>query len=70
MKNAPRIVKNARKAAQAYLRNHRNWNADDYAYLADKGYTGCEIEAIWNRPEQTAPQGRPVIFDAVSYFNS
>lgn len=69
MKNAPRIVKNARKAAQAYLRNHRNWNADDYAYLAAKGYTPREILAIWNRPGQTAPQGRPVIFDFVSYLN-
>jgi hypothetical protein len=68
MKNAPRILKHARTAAAQFLSNHRNWNADDYAYLADKGYTAREILAIWNRSSQTAPQGRAVIFDAVSYL--
>lgn len=58
MKNAPK-----------YLRAHRNWHPDDFAYLAGKGYTAREIKAIWDRPQQTAPQGRPVIFDAVAYFN-
>lgn len=70
MKTTPRILQHARKAAAAYLRNHRNWEPDDYAYLADKGYTAREILAIWNRPEQTEPQPHKPIPDLVGYFNS
>jgi hypothetical protein len=58
MKNAPK-----------YLTAHRNWSAADFAALAAKGYTGREILALWNRPQQTAPVKQPQIFDAVSYLN-
>lgn len=30
------------------IRNHRNYDADDYAYLNAKGYTDSEILARWN----------------------
>lgn len=69
MKTPPRVIRKARKAAAAYLRNHANFSAYDYANLMEKGYTGREILALWNRPQQTAPVKQPQIFDAVAYFN-
>ena len=30
------------------IRNHRNYDADDYAYLAAKGWTDAQILARWD----------------------
>ncbi|WP_338618359.1 hypothetical protein [Pigmentiphaga sp. CHJ604] len=31
------------------IRNHRNYDADDYAYLAAKGWSDAEILARWDQ---------------------
>jgi|GEM_PF-2959265 len=46
------------------LRNHTNWNHDDWAYLRDKGYTREQIRAIWDRD---ASLGQPAQKHLTSY---
>ena len=36
-------------SATATIRNHPNYNPDDFAYLHAKGYSEAEILAIWDR---------------------
>ena len=40
----------------AKVKTHTNYNAADYAYLQEKGYSDAEILAIWDRD---AALGKP-----------
>ena len=40
----------------APVKRHTNYNAADYAYLQEKGYSDAEILAIWDRD---AALGKP-----------
>lgn len=37
------------KTAPKYLQNHQMFTAQDFNYLAAKGYTNQEIKALWDR---------------------
>lgn len=53
--------------------NHPHYQAADYTYLREKGYSDAEIVQIWDRdrdmgkPPVTNP--KPQVFDLVGYLN-
>ncbi len=49
------------------IRNHRNYDADDYAYLAAKGWTDAQILARWN--EEAARGSGPCRWESATARN-
>jgi len=50
------------------LTRHAHYNAADYAYLKNKGYTDAEIRQMWTRQTEPCRHDKKA-FDIVGYLN-
>jgi len=50
------------------LTQHAHYNAADYAYLKNKGYTDAEIGQMWNHQTEPCRHDNKA-FDIVGYLN-